>query len=342
MNKLYLCLCLLTIMLIACDEAEQQQQKIDTPDGMAYIPEGEFFMGGRSAQAYQDELPRHPVAVSSFFMDEKEVSNTEYAAFVEATGHITLPEKDVDWEELKTQLPPGTPKPPDSILQAGSTVFKATDGPVDLNNYLQWWKWEIGANWKQPEGPGSSIEDRMNHPVVHVAWQDANAYCEYVGKRLPTEAEWEWASLGGDENNIYPWGNTPTEQAYDRANFWQGLFPYKNEEKDGYFGTAPVKSYPPNGYGLYDMAGNVWEWCADRYSAYTYTQNQQKGKIRNPKGPQQSLNPNEPYATETHVTRGGSFLCNDTYCSGYRSARRMGSDGQTGSIHTGFRCVKDL
>lgn len=342
------CICLLLgggLFLWACSESATENPPdlaTSPPAGMVYIPGGSFLMGGRSDQAYQDELPQHRVEVSPFFMDKTEVTNAQYQAFVEATAYVTLAEKDIDWEELKAQLPPGTPKPPDSMLQAGAMVFKPTTGPVDLNQYLQWWEWRIGANWKQPEGPGSSIADRMDHPVVHIAWEDAVAYCKWAGKRLPTEAEWEWAALGGDEHNKYPWGNEPAESAYDRANFWQGMFPWQNLKKDGFGGSAPVGSFPPNGYGLYDMAGNVWEWCADRYSAYTYALDQQRGTVQNPHGPEKSYDPRQPFLPEAFVIRGGSFLCKDSYCSGYRSARRMGADAQAGSIHTGFRCVKDL
>lgn len=334
---------LIIISFISCTNPTTSPiNSAKAPEGMVFIPAGEFTMGGRSDQAYQDEYPQHMVSVSGFYMDETEVTNAKFLRFVEVTGYITAGEKDIDWEELKTQVPPRTVRPPDSMLKAGSMVFKPTKEAVNLNNYLQWWEWKIGANWRMPEGLGSSIEDRMDHPVVHLSWEDAVAYCEWAGKRLPTEAEWEWAALGGDETNKYPWGNEPAEQSADKANFWQGLFPWKNEKTDGYEGSAPVKSYPANGYGLYDMAGNVWEWCADRYAPNTYAQYNQEGKVHNPKGPKISFNPHDPYLTESYVTRGGSFLCSDSYCSGYRVARRLGADGKAGSNHTGFRCVQDL
>lgn len=342
-SRLYHFFFLGLVLIYSCaDQEHRTPASIPTPDNMVFIPTGDYMMGGRSSQSGQEEFPRHAVEVTGFFMDATEVTNAQFQAFVEATGYVTLPEKPIDWEELATQLPPGTPKPPDSVLQAGSMAFKPTDGPVRMDNYLQWWEWKIGANWRQPEGPGSSIEERMQHPVVHLAVEDAQAYAAWAGKRLPTEAEWEWAALGGNEENKYPWGNSSIDEAYDKANFWQGFFPWKNEETDGYYGTAPVKSFPPNAYGLYDMAGNVWEWCSDRYSALTYATDHQMGKVKNPGGPDESYDPRDPYLTESYVIRGGSFLCNEDYCSGYRVARRMGADGKAGAIHTGFRCVMDL
>lgn len=308
---------------------------------MVYIPSGTFTMGGKSDQASPDEYPNHEVTVSAFFMDEHEVTNRQFMEFVEATGYKTIAERPIDWEEMARQLPPGTPKPADSVLAPGSLVFKATAGPVNLRDYSQWWEWVIGADWQHPEGPGSSVEERMDYPVVHVAYDDALAYAQWAGKRLPTEAEWEWASMGGDTKAKYPWGNESVETAFTKANFWQGFFPYENEEKDGFFGTAPVKSFPANGYGLYDMAGNVWEWCSDKYHEAAYQMDEQKGTVKNPAGPEQSYDPNEPYAVK-HVVRGGSFLCNDSYCSGYRVARRMSSSHDSGLNHTGFRCVKQI
>jgi formylglycine-generating enzyme required for sulfatase activity len=312
-----------------------------SPPNMVRIPEGTFIMGGKSMEASPDEFPRHEVTVSAFYMDETEVTNQQFMAFVDATGYVTTAEKPIDWAELSTQLPPGTPKPADSLLKAGSLVFRPTEGPVDLRDYSQWWEWKVGANWRQPEGPGSSLENRMDHPVVHISWEDAQAYAKWTGKRLPTEAEWEWAALGGEDIK-YPWGNDPIEEAHDKANFWQGFFPYQNEERDGYYGTSPVRSFPPNGYGLYDMAGNVWEWCSDTYRYDNYQIDHSKGSVTNPQGPSSSQNLNDPYATNEHVIRGGSYLCNDSYCSGYRVSRRMPSDGDSGTNHKGFRCVKDL
>ncbi|MFY0606670.1 MAG: formylglycine-generating enzyme family protein [Cyclobacteriaceae bacterium] len=341
-----------TIIFISCTStpSKEEGQKIGAekevavPEnyaGMVLIPEGTFVMGGKSDQASEDEFPRHEVAISAFYMDITEVTNRQFSEFVEATNYVTIAERDIDWDELKSQVPPGTPKPADSVLRAGSLVFQETSGPVDLNDYTQWWRWTIGANWRQPYGPGSSIKDIMDHPVVHISWEDANEYAKWAGKRLPTEAEWEWASMGGKEDSKYPWGDEPVEKAIDKANFWQGKFPYQNYVLDGYERTAPVRSFSPNGYGLYDMAGNVWEWCQDKYDVQGYSVDEKQGVVSDPKGSSRYYDPREPY-TPKHVIRGGSFLCNDSYCSGYRVARRMSSSKDSGFNHTGFRCVQDL
>lgn len=308
---------------------------------MAYIPAGEFLMGGKSDQADPDEYPRRTVKVSEFWMDTHEVTNAEFKEFVDATGYVTVAERAIDWAEMAAQLPPGTPKPDDALLQPGSLVFHPTSQPVNLQDYSQWWAWTTGANWRAPQGPGSSIEGRMDHPVVHIAWEDAQAYAEWAGKRLPTEAEWEWAAMGGLNDPKYPWGNQPIESSYEFANFWQGLFPVQNTTKDGFAETAPVKSYPPNGYGLYDMAGNVWEWCADRYHYEAYSLSRSSRVLVDPMGPPQSFDPAEPTIPK-RVMRGGSFLCNESYCSGYRVARRMKSSEDSSFNHAGFRCVKDV
>jgi formylglycine-generating enzyme required for sulfatase activity len=309
------------------------------PAGMVYIPGGTLNMGGDNEQADPNEFPKHEVPISPFYMDKTEVTNRQFAAFVEATGYVTVAERPILWEEIKKELPPGTPKPPDSLLQPGALVFQATDQPVNLNDYSQWWRWTIGANWRHPEGPESDIKDRLDHPVVQVCWEDAQAYAKWAGKRLPTEAEWEWAARGGLENMVYPWGNEALNEGQAKANFWQGMFPYDNELRDGHYLTAPVASYPANGYGLYDMAGNIWEWCSDWFDYEYYRQ--PEAVQANTDGPGRSFNPNMPYQQEK-VVRGGSFLCNESYCSGYRNARRMGSTTDTGLNHTGFRCVQDL
>ncbi len=307
--------------------------------GMVIIPGGIFEMGGDNDQAGADEYPKHTVKVSPFYIDITEVTNSQFEKFIEATGYITTAEKKPDWEELKKTVPPGTPKPPDSVLVAASLVFRQSASPVNLNDYAQWWDWVAGANWRQPEGPRSTIKGRENYPVVQVSWDDAQAYCTWAGKRLPTEAEWEFAARGGLKNNIYPWGNEPVNEGKPKANSWEGEFPYLNEKKDGYVKLAPVKSYQPNSYGLYDMAGNVWEWCSDWYRNEYY---KSLGVLTiDPKGPDSSFDPDEPY-TQKRSLRGGSFLCNDSYCSGYRVARRMKSSPDTGLEHTGFRCVKDV
>lgn len=319
----------------------KEQSPRQAPAGMVLIPEGKFMLGGKTEDAYWNELPAHKVRVDAFFMDVTEVTNQEYQAFVTATGYKTIAERDVDWEEIKKQLPPGVEKPHDSLLRAGSLVFQATKGAVNLNDYTQWWRWTVGANWQHPEGPESDIMDRMDHPVVHIAYEDAQAYAQWIGKRLPTEAEWEWAAMGGTRDAKYPWGNDPADKATDKANFWQGAFPYEDRELDGYGSTAPVKSYQPNGYGLYDMGGNVWELCVDKYDVSWFGKQAQQEKIVNPQGSPRFNDPTEP-GTSKHVARGGSFLCNDSYCSGYRTSRRMGTSMDSGLNHTGFRCVVDL
>lgn len=311
--------------------------KSDLPLGeMVLIPEGNFEMGGNNEQADADEFPKHSVKVKSFWMDAHEVTNRQFMEFVQQTDYITVAERPIDWEELKKQVEPGTPKPSDEILQPGSMVFQPTNGPVPMNNPGQWWHWIYGANWKNPDGPNSNIDSKLDHPVVHVSYEDANAYAKWVGKRLPTEAEWEWAARGGLEDPVYPWGNEPVKNASSKANFWQGMFPYEDRGEDGFRGTSPVMSFAANGYGLYDMAGNVWEWCEDWYHFEGYKMKEKGGS----RGPSESLDPQEPRIPK-RVVRGGSFLCNDSYCSGYRVSRRMKSSEDSGLNHTGFRCVKD-
>jgi formylglycine-generating enzyme required for sulfatase activity len=307
---------------------------------MVWIPGGTFGMGADNKQSSPDEYPKHKVSVSGFWMDATEVTNAQFAAFVKATGYITTAEHKPDWNELKKQLPPGTPKPDDSQLVPASLVFSSPGHAVNLNDYSQWWRWEKGASWKHPQGPKSNLIGKANYPVVQISYYDAQAYCKWAGKRLPTEAEWEWAARGGLKDKIYPWGNEPVNVGKPRGNFWQGEFPAHNDMTDKFYGSAPVKSFNPNGYQLYDMAGNVWEWCADLYNYQYYAQVNKPAGISNPKGPQKSLDPEEPYATK-HVVRGGSFLCNDSYCSGYRVARRMKESEDSSSENLGFRCVSN-
>ncbi|BDD09893.1 hypothetical protein FUAX_23250 [Fulvitalea axinellae] len=309
--------------------------------GMILIPAGQFTMGGNNEQARPDELPRHEVKVSSFLMDATEVTNQQFKEFVDATGYITIAERKPVWEEIKKQLPPGTPKPPEEALVASSLVFRQPANDQRINHPTEVWEWRQGADWKHPQGPGSDIKGKMNHPVVHVAWEDAHAYAQWAGKRLPTEAEWEWAARGGLKDNVYPWGNEKVEEGSLKTNNWQGQFPYTNTATDGFTGSAPVKSFAPNGYGLYDMAGNAWEWTADWYRPDYYQTLADEGLATDPKGPVQSYDPTEPTVPKK-VTRGGSFLCHDSYCSGFRVAARMRTSPDTGLNHTGFRCVKDV
>lgn len=309
------------------------------PEGMVWIPGGEFAMGTDSELGWSDEKPAHRVKVNPFWMDEHEVTNAQFRAFVDSTNYVTTAEKPPDLDEIMRQLPPGSQPPPKENLVPGALVFVPTDGPVPLNDSSRWWKWTPGACWKHPEGPDSNIDGKDEHPVVQVSWDDAVAYAKWAGKRLPTEAEWEFAARGGLDGKPYVWGDEPPSDTAIHANIWQGNFPYRNTALDGFERTAPVKSYPPNDYGLYDMAGNVWEWCADRYRADLYKQRGGSGVIDNPTGPATSFDPRNPRA-ESRAQRGGSFLCDDSFCSRYRPSARHGCSPDTGMSHLGFRCVK--
>lgn len=306
--------------------------------GMVWVPGGEFEMGAADADGRTDELPRHKVRVNGFWMDETEVTNAQFQQFVTATGYITTAEQKPDWEILKQQLPPGTPKPDESLLVPASLVFTPPTHPVPLDNVGQWWSWKQGADWKHPQGPGSSVEGKGNYPVVHISWFDAMAYCAWAGKRLPTEAEWEWAAAG-PAGNKYAWGNEDPDQGKVRANTWQGHFPDKNTERDAFARVAPVASFAPNAAGLYDLSGNVWEWCSDWYRPDYYQQVSNAIAV-DPKGPDNSFDPMEPN-TPKRVVRGGSFLCHSSYCKGYRVSARMKTSPDTGLEHTGFRCVRN-
>jgi len=321
-------------MIIACDSAKYENNI--SKEGMVFIEGGVFFMGGDNNEARSDEFPKHEVKISSFWMDQTEVTNSQFKKFIDETGYVTTAERKIDWEDIKSALPPGTQKPHDSLLEPASLVFKEIK-TNNLADYSNWWSLVRNANWRQPFGPGSDIIGKENHPVVHVSWEDAYAYCEWSGKRLPTEAEYEYASRGGKLNNIYSWGNEKIDQNEIKANSWNGIFPQTNTIKDKFYYSSPVMSFPSNGYGLYDIAGNVWEWCSDWYHSEYYSMLPKKG-TKNPLGPENSYDPNEPFS-EKKVIRGGSFLCNDSYCSGYRNAARMKNTPDSSSIHTGFRTV---
>ncbi|WP_420315843.1 formylglycine-generating enzyme family protein [Ekhidna sp.] len=346
-------LAVLSFILLSCSGGEKKttpeveektESKTDVvqlkegPSGMVWVPGGTYIMGALDSddQARKDEYPAHEVTVDGFWMDVTEITNAQFEEFVNATGYVTTAEKKPDWDELKKQLPSNTPKPADSVFQAASMVFTPVE-TYNLQNWAQWWRWVKGANWKQPQGPGSSIDDKEDHPVVQVSWDDAKAYLEWAGKRFPTEAEWEFAARGGEVNNRYPWG-----EDFNRitvcGNTWTGTFPIYNNEADGFYNTAPVASYEPNGYGLYDMAGNVWEWTSDWYNIDYYQQCADRGKVKNPKGADQSYDPSNPYMPQ-RVQRGGSFLCSESYCSSYRASARMRSSQDTGQDHLGFRGV---
>lgn len=309
------------------------------PAGMVWIPGGEFVMGASGPTRQKNELPAHTVRVAGFFLDEAEVTNAQFREFVAATNYVTTAEKPVDWAELQKQFPPGTPSPPAERLVPGSLVFTPPKSAVPFNDMTRWWTWTAGACWKHPEGPGSDLSGRDDHPVVHVSWDDAVAFAKWAGKRLPTEAEWERAARGGLDRKRFPWGDDPPNDESDfRLNIWQGEFPHRNTRADGWDRTAPVRSYPPTGFGLYDIGGNVWEWCSDWYRADAYAG--RTGVTVNPPGPATPWDPNEPLVPK-RVTRGGSFLCHVTYCESYRPAARRGTGFDTGMSHIGFRCAQD-
>jgi formylglycine-generating enzyme required for sulfatase activity len=302
------------------------------PSGMVWIPGGEYTMGCDD-EAMRDAQPPVRVAVDGFWMDRTEVTNEEFDGFVRATGYVTVAEKKPDGKDFPTA-------PPENLV-AGSVCFQPPNHPVALNDHYAWWSYVPGANWRHPEGPKSGLKGRMNHPVVHVAWQDAVAYAAWAGKRLPTESEWEFAARGGRDGAKFIWGgNEMTPGGKWAANIWQGHFPDRDAKEDGFGGTAPVGSFPPEGYGLYDMAGNVWEWCADWYRADAYARMAGQGVVRNPKGPSDSWDPAEP-SEKKRVNRGGSFLCSDQYCSRYILGSRGKGEQDSGSSNLGFRCVKD-
>ncbi|MEM6885935.1 MAG: formylglycine-generating enzyme family protein [Verrucomicrobiota bacterium] len=326
--------------LSSCSESVNTPAEME----MVWIPGGTYVMGTNDPTAQVNERPEREVTLDGFWMDTTPVTNHQFQQFVEATGYVTIAERKLDWEEMKKQMPPGSPRPPESSMAPGSLVFRKTEGPVDLRYFDQWWQWTTDVHWRQPEGPGSSIKDRMDHPVVHVSWFDAVAYAEWAGKRLPTEAEWEYAARGGRETNTrFVWGEEFMPEGNYMANTWTGTFPYENNREDGYEATSPVATFPANGYGLYDMAGNVWNWCNDLYAANIHVQAQlaeDKSCCINPAGPEKSFDPMNPHAPETRVIKGGSFLCHVDYCESYRPSARRGNTPDSATSHTSFRCVR--
>jgi formylglycine-generating enzyme required for sulfatase activity len=309
------------------------------PDGMVWIPGGQFSMGCADPticidgghEAMDDARPIHRVYVDGFWMDKTDVTNEQFAKFVAATGYVTIAEQTPTAVEFPTA-------PPENLI-AGSTVFTPTAGPVPLDNMMRWWRYQHGANWRHPDGPESNIKGKDNYPVVQVAYPDAVAYAKWAGKRLPTEAEWEFAARGGLAGKFYTWGDEFRPGGKFAANTYQGGFPYNDTGDDGFVGIAPVAQFPPNGYGLYDMAGNVWQWCSDWYRFDYYRKLPAGGVIRNPQGPSDSFDPAEPTQAK-RVHRGGSFLCTDQYCTRYMVGSRGKGEVKTASNHLGFRCVK--
>lgn len=322
----------------------------ETPEGMIWVPGGTYLMGTDALppgsenpdRIKLDEVPAHEVEVDGFWIDETEVTNRQFATFVDMTGFVTFAEKVPTREELaRSGL--DMSNVPDEALFAGSMCFNPEFDRENLVVGPQNWEYQVwmvrrGANWRHPTGPESSIDERMDHPVVHVNWEDAVAFCKWAGKRLPTEAEWEYAARGGphQERQKYPWGNERDPNGEYVTNYWQGVFPTERLTLDGFETTSPVKSFPPNRLGLYDMSGNVWEWCADYYAADYYAESPR----RNPQGPSESYDPHEPDVIK-RVQRGGSFMCNVNSCTGYRCAARMRGEFTSSSFHNGFRCVVD-
>lgn len=297
------------------------------PPGMVWIPPGTFTMGSQTGDA---DAPRHQVTLAGFWIDVHEVTNREFARFVAATGYVTEAERTPTAAEL-----PGVP---DELRVPGALVFRRPEAAdVDLAEFWRWWQFVPGACWRHPEGPGSSIADRQDHPVVQVSWNDAAAYARWANKRLPTEAEWERAARGGLEGARFCWGGDQTPDGRWVTNIWQGDFPRRNDATDGYLTTAPVGTFPRNGFGLHDMSGNVWEWCQDHYRPDGYGGGAPR---KDPRGPASGFDPMEP-GVDKRVMRGGSFLCSDVYCLGYLPGTRMKSTPDTALCHTGFRCVRD-
>ncbi|HEY1581641.1 MAG TPA: formylglycine-generating enzyme family protein [Chthoniobacterales bacterium] len=309
--------------------------------GMVWVPGGEFQMGvvmtGQGEKEMpmgsNDAVPIHRVRIDGFWMDKTAVTNAQFTTFVAATGYVTVAERAPTKEEF--------PDAPAENLVAGSVVFTPPEHEVPLQNFTRWWSYVKGADWRHPSGPASGLKGKGNYPVVQVAYPDAEAYAKWAGKRLPTEAEFEFAARGGLKGKTYSWGDEFRPNGKWMANTFQGKFPVHDDGSDGFAGIAPVAQFPPNGYGLYDVAGNVWQWCSDWYRAdYYATLAEAGGLTTNPKGPETSFDPADP-AERKRVQRGGSFLCSDQYCSRYIVGTRGSGEVRTATNHAGFRCVRD-
>jgi formylglycine-generating enzyme required for sulfatase activity len=315
------------LVLVGCASGAGDAPPGDPPAGMVWIPGGTFSMGDNGPLALAHEQPVHRVHVDGFYMDAETVTNARFAAFVEATGYVTVAERPPDLAEIMRQQPPGTPPPAPELLVPGSLVFTPVEDRVDLRDVARWWRWVPGADWRHPAGPGSSIVGKDRYPVVHVAWEDAAAFATWAGGRLPTEAEWEFAARGGAEREAHVWGDAPHDPEHPQAHIYAGTFPSHAAA------PVPVGSHAPNAYGLYDMSGNVWQWTQDWYRSDAYTLDASRGVVRNPKGPI------TPGGAALRVIRGGSYLCSDTYCRGYRVSARGTGAPDTGASHIGFRVV---
>jgi sulfatase modifying factor 1 len=307
---------------------------------MAWIPGGEFSMGSADptkglcvgTETMADARPIHRVSLDGFWMDKTDVTNDQFARFVKATGYVTVAEHKPQAADF-----PGVPA---AALVPGSLVFTPTSAPVNLGDFTQWWRYRPGADWRHPLGPGSGIAGKGDYPVVQVAYDDARAYAKWAGKRLPTEAEWEFAARGGLAGNRYAWGSDFQPGGKWMANVYEGQFPVKDSGQDGFAGIAPVAQFPANSYGLYDMAGNVWQWCSDWYRAdYFATLSAAGGVTHDPQGPPDSYDPSQPNLVQ-RVQRGGSFLCTAQYCSRYLVGSRGKGDPDSSANHIGFRCVE--
>lgn len=322
----------------------------NAPIGMMWVPGGEFLMGSDHKKAQDNEKPVHRVKVNGFWMDSTHITNDQFAQFIKETNYKTTAEKVPDWETIRVQLPPDTPKPPTSVFVAGAMVFVGTKAKVNLNDYSQWWAYVPSANWRHPTGPQSNIDGKGNHPVVQISYEDTLAYAKWAGKRLPTEAEWEFAARGGLNQASYAWGDQLEQDGKLPANIWdvkKQPFPVISPKAGGAMGTSAVGTFPQNGYGLYDMTGNAWQWVADWYRSDYFAMQAKEFNIseaNNPQGPTSSYDPDDfgvPKNAPKRVIRGGSFLCNEDYCQSYRPSARRGADPFSPMSHLGFRLVKD-